>query len=195
MTPEKRAAVILAAIAGSEGIWVVFTAFHARSRFVQYLGFASPSPVSAWVAAAIVVAAFVGASVRLPSVRENLFRLTGLKLLGLAVAVAAGLLEEVMFRKWIMDAVQHRGGSAALQVAASAAAFGLAHGVWGAMGRSIRAALGATIATGILGGALAIVYLVAARNLAPCVVAHFAINALIEPGLVLAATRGEMNRR
>jgi hypothetical protein len=43
-------------------------------------------------------------------------------------------------------------------------------------------------------GALAIVYLVAGRNVAPCVAAHFLINAFIEPGLVLAAVRGEMGR-
>jgi membrane protease YdiL (CAAX protease family) len=64
--------------------------------------------------------------------------------------------------------------------------------VWGLFGRSVRAARGATIATGALGAALAIVYLVAGRSLAPCIVTHFVINALIEPGLVLAACRGEM---
>ena len=31
------------------------------------------------------------------------------------------------------------------------------------------------------------------RSLAPCIVAHFLINAFIEPGLVLAAARGEMS--
>jgi uncharacterized protein len=58
----------------------------------------------------------------------------------------------------------------------------------------MRAAIGATIATGVLGAAPALVYLAADRNLAPCIAAHFLINALIEPGLVLAAIRGEMAR-
>lgn len=60
------------------------------------------------------------------------------------------------------------------------------------MGKSLRAAVGATIVTGILGAFLAVVYLLSGRNVAPCVIAHFAINALIEPGLVLAVVRGEM---
>jgi membrane protease YdiL (CAAX protease family) len=49
------------------------------------------------------------------------------------------------------------------------------------------------VATGMLGVALAIVFVVGGRSLAPCIAAHFLINALIEPGLVLAATRGEMS--
>jgi len=67
-------------------------------------------------------------------------------------------------------------------------------GTWrvGLMGKSIRAAVVAAIATGFLGAMLAVVFLLSGRRLAPCVVAHFAINLFAEPGLVLAATRGEM---
>ena len=92
-----------------------------------------------------------------------------------------------------MDAVFGRGIGPVAQVALSGLAFGVAHGIWGLMGRGTRAAFGATVATGVLGTALALVYLVAGRSLAPCIVAHFVINLLIEPGLVLAALSGEMN--
>jgi hypothetical protein len=44
----------------------------------------------------------------------------------------------------------------------------------------------------MLGAALAVVYLASGRNVAPCIAAHLLINALVEPGLVLAAVRGEM---
>ena len=50
----------------------------------------------------------------------------------------------------------------------------------------------ATVATSVLGMMLGVVFLLAGRSLAPCIVSHFIINLLIEPGLVLAATRGEM---
>ena len=60
------------------------------------------------------------------------------------------------------------------------------------MDRSVRAAIGATVATGLLGAALAVMYLAGGRNLVPCIAAHFLINALAEPGVVLAAMRGEM---
>jgi hypothetical protein len=194
---ERKAALILAAIALSEGMAVLWLLLGNGWRFIAYLGFAPGRAGTAlgWVAALLVTIGFVRISLRMPSVRANLWRPSGLKLLALAVAIAAGILEEAVFRKTIMDAAMRHGFIAATQVALSALAFGLAHGIWGLFGRSVRAAIGATVATGILGAALAIVYLIAGRSLAPCIAAHFAINLAIEPGLVLAATRGEMNAR
>jgi hypothetical protein len=94
-----------------------------------------------------------------------------------------------------MDWIADQSHGAAAQVLVSGLAFGAAHGVWGLFGRSVRAAAGAAVATGVLGAGLAIVYIASGRSLAPCVAAHFLINALVEPGLVLAAARGEMTRR
>jgi membrane protease YdiL (CAAX protease family) len=142
----------------------------------------------------LVVIGFVYFSRRLPSVRANLFRPSWLKLLALLVAVASGFCEEMIFRKWLMDLLQHRGYGPGLQLAGSTLAFGFAHAVWGLMRGSLRAALGAMVATGGLGLALALVYLASHRVVLPCIVAHFVINLFIEPGLVLAAVRGEMSR-
>jgi uncharacterized protein len=194
---ERRSAWILAAIAALEGGWVVMNLCVSGGRFVHYLGFAPGKlgSVSGWIAAAVVTVVFVKFAMRLPSVRENLVRPSFLKLLGLAVAISAGILEEVMFRRWPMNYLQERGWGVVVQIASSGLLFGLLHGVWGLMGRSIRAAIGATLATGFLGVMLAIVFVLGGRSLAPCIVAHFLINALIEPGLVLAATRGEMAGR
>jgi hypothetical protein len=47
------------------------------------------------------------------------------------------------------------------------------------------------VATGGLGGLLGGVFVLGGRVLAPCVVAHALINVFAEPGLVLAALRGE----
>ncbi|HWW87976.1 MAG TPA: CPBP family glutamic-type intramembrane protease [Vicinamibacterales bacterium] len=82
-----------------------------------------------------------------------------------------------------------------VQVLASALAFGIMNGIWGLFRRSLRAAIGATLATGVLGGALAIVFVASRRVLAPCIVSHFLINAFAEPGLVLPPVRGEMSQR
>lgn len=198
MTNERKSAIILALIAAIEGGWVLWELRINGLRFFHYLGFTPQVGGSAlgWSLALIVAALYVALAARLPSVRENLFRISGLKLLGLAVAISAGILEEVVFRRWIMNYLQDRHGSGVLlQIVASGLLFGAAHGIWGLMGKSLRAAIGATIATGLLGIALAIVFVASGRNLAPCIFAHFLINAFAEPGLVLAATRGEMQRR
>jgi hypothetical protein len=80
----------------------------------------------------------------------------------------------------------------AVQIALSALAFGAVHSIWGLLKGSLRAALAAMAATGVLGLALAIVFASDGRNVWPCVIAHFIVTATIEPGLVLAALRGEM---
>jgi hypothetical protein len=115
-------------------------------------------------------------------------------MLAIAVAIGAGILEEVVFRRWTMNWLMALHHGVAIQVLGSAFLFGIAHGVWGLFGKSLPAAAGATIATGLLGAMLAIVFLLAGRSLAPCVATHFFINLLIEPGLLLAAVRGEMKR-
>jgi CAAX protease family protein len=197
LSNERKAGLILGVIALGEGAAVVWLLLRDGWRFVAYLGFAPARAGTAlgWVGAVLVAVAFVRVSLGMPSVRANLWRPSGLKLLAIAVAVAAGILEEAVFRKTIMDSAMHHGLGPLTQVVLSALAFGLAHGVWGLFGRSLRAAIGATVATAILGGALAVVYIIAGRSLAPCIAAHFVINLAIEPGLVLGATRGELSAR
>jgi hypothetical protein len=124
-----------------------------------------------------------------------MIRPSPLKLLAILMAVAAGILEEAFFRRMLMNHLQTEGFSATVQIILSGVAFGVAHGIWGLFGRNVTAAIGATLATGALGTALGIVYIASDRSLAACVVAHTVIDFFIEPGLVLAAIRGEMRRQ
>jgi membrane protease YdiL (CAAX protease family) len=193
---ERKSAAILFAIAAIEGAWCAANVWSHPAKFMRYAGFGgAQAGVLGWALALAVALLFIASAVRLPSVRANLFSFSRLKLLGLAVAIAAGFCEEAIFRKLLMDGLQHAGYRVAMQITVSGAAFGVAHGVWGAFRGSVAAATGATVATGLLGAALAIVYVASHRVLAPCVISHFLINALAEPGLVLAAVRGEMSRR
>jgi len=78
-----------------------------------------------------------------------------------------------------------------LQIIASALCFGAAHLMWGL--RNIAAGVNAVLATALLGLALAVVYWLSGRSLAPCVAAHFVISALIEPGLLIAANGNKLS--
>jgi membrane protease YdiL (CAAX protease family) len=196
MTDRRKSAIILGSIAVIECGWVALNWQLNGWRFVRHLGFAPglDGTWAGWLAALLVAVLFVGFSLRLPSVLENLFRPSWLKLLAVAVAIGAGILEEVIFRKWTMNWLLVQGYGAVLQVLGTGLLFGAAHAIWGLMGGSVRAAAGAMLATSSLGAMLGIVFLLSDRNVAPCIAAHFLINLLVEPGLVLAATRGEMAR-
>src|SRR5690242_13451515 len=112
-TTERKAAFILAGIAISESVAVTFMASANPRGFLRYCGFAPgrSGTVAGWLAAGVVIAVFVSASVRLPSVRANLWRPSMLKLLAIAVAISASVLEEVVFRKLLMDGLMHRGAN------------------------------------------------------------------------------------
>lgn len=191
---ERKAGFILLFIALTEGTWVLFNFNRNPAAFLRYAGFPlSRTGLRGWALAISIAVIFTAYSAKLPSVRANLFRPSLLKFLAFLVALAAGLCEECVFRKFLMDSLMQRGLGPVVQIMASAAAFGLVHAIWGLMRGSIFAAFRATLATGSLGLALAVLYLVSNRVVATCVVAHFIINLLAEPGLVLAALKGEMS--
>ncbi len=163
--------------------------------FLKDLGFSSGprgTPAS-WLAAMIVALLCIRFCVKhIPPVAQHLLRLSPLKVMSVVVAVVAATIEEAFFRRWVMDAVLRAGGTGWIQVLASALAFGVPHGYIGLIRRSFPIALGAVIATTIIGAALAVVYLLGERSLAPCITGHFLIDAAILPGLMLAGASGQM---
>jgi hypothetical protein len=190
---ERKATWVILSVIVFEGVWVAWTFVAAPERFVRYLGFV-PGAMGdglGWLAGCVLTALFVASIRMFPAVRENMFKPSMLKGLSVVAALAAAILEEVIFRRWIMDYLDRSGFGALFQVAASGIAFGVAHAIWAVFGRS-GTALHAIVATTILGAGLAVVYLASGRSLAPCVAAHFVMTALMEPGMVLAAMLGQM---
>lgn len=193
MTAETKAALILAGFAVVEGAIVLQGFLNGPERFLAYMGFAAGrhgAPLG-WLLSLAVTTDFVAFSYRLPSARQNLIRPSWLKLLALPMALFAGILEEWVFRAMLMNHMAGQGSGVAMQILLSGLLFGLAHGIWGIFGKSLRGTIGPILATGVLGSALAVVYVASGRLLMPAIAAHFLIDALIEPGLVLAACRGE----
>jgi membrane protease YdiL (CAAX protease family) len=193
MTPILLTGCILGGVASTMAVPIGFKLAGTPPSFLRDLGFrAGPrGNAAAWLLALVVTAGYAAFTIRgVPAVAANAAAFSGLKLIALFAAIAAGVVEEAFFRRWLMDAIRGAGGATWIQVVASALAFGLAHATWGLMSGSLHAAEGAAIATTVLGAALAIVYLAGGRSLAPCIVAHFLIDAVIEPGLVLGFVTG-----
>jgi membrane protease YdiL (CAAX protease family) len=118
----------------------------------------------------------------------------GLRFVALAESFVTGVFEEIFFRRFVMDWALQQGAGAGAQIALSGIVFGLAHGFWGFFTGNFRAGVGASLATGVMGAALGVVYIVGARSLLPCMAAHIAINLCLEPWLILAAATGSWGR-
>ncbi len=161
----------------------------------QNLGFERNSIASplAWILATITAIAYVLYTMKaIPLVLAKQKEISLFKFLGILTAVVGGIVEEVFFRRWIMDMLMSGGFNPILQVIISGIAFGLAHTSWMLLAkRDFKVTLPAIISTSILGIFLAIIYLAGGRNLGPCIFAHVLINIVIEPWLMLSAVSGK----
>jgi membrane protease YdiL (CAAX protease family) len=184
-----RVVVIMSAIIAVQGAPLLIFALQSGGlAFLgRLLGFGAPSisPL-AWALGLAIAAIYAGLSMRsLPYIREHALDLNALKVLAIVFAFVTGTFEEFFFRKWIMDWLSRREASIAIQIVASGVAFGAVHAVWGLVGGSLRAAWTSMVFTTALGLALAGVYLLAGRQLAPAAWSHILVNLAIEPWLLL----------
>jgi membrane protease YdiL (CAAX protease family) len=189
MNNARRAAIIMTVIALVEGAPMASFALRPGGLALvgRWLGIgARPITPLAWGAAVAIALAYAAASMAsLPAIREKLFTLNRLKLLGIGFALITGLFEEWFFRKWLMDIGASHGLSAILQVIGSGVIFGLAHAIWGLFGGNLRAFFTSMAFTTAMGLALAWLYVFAGRQVAPAVWSHSLINLIIEPWLLL----------
>jgi hypothetical protein len=178
-----RSGLILVGISVFEGAFiVVYPGVWVSRAFLH----AADVNAAAWLlCAAITIGFVIYSALTLPLLPQLLTRISPFKLLAPIIAVPSGILEEVFFRSNLMDALSARHQSIAVQIIASSLAFGAAHAAWGIRGgwRAVWAAMQSTM---LLGLGLGAVYLVAGRIVFPCVVAHFAINLVLEPWLLYA---------
>jgi membrane protease YdiL (CAAX protease family) len=174
------------------GSFVLFSYFSNPMGFLSYLGFVNGNSGTAisWILALLIVVVYCTSAAKISDVKRYMFKIDRLKFVSIVAAVFAGIMEEIIYRKWIMDYLHSHDYSVVLQVILSGLAFGIVHLMWGV--KNIKAGVNAMISTSLLGSGLAIVYLVSERSLAPCIVAHFFITALIEPGLLIAAKNDKL---
>lgn len=189
----RTTAILMTVMTVFMGYFVYIIAFEGGDPLGR-LGFRNDvtNPVMSWSLALAIPLAYVAFCRRIPAVREWMIRPHWLKLLAVAMAFVAAILEELLFRelgfRWLASA----GAGPALQIIGTGLAFGLAHAVWGLLKGRIEMATGAVLTTSALGLALSFLYWLSGYNLAPCIVAHFLVTMFIEPGLLLAAFSGQL---
>lgn len=196
MSTERRAWIILGSILMLELVPFSFILGRSPRGIADRLYGFDQWHWPAWGGGLAISVAYVAYAARsFPLIRQNLLTVNAIKLAAVLMAIVTGTVEEIYFRKFLMDWAAHRGIADFVQVGISALLFGAAHGVWGLFAKEWQMALGAALATGILGALLAVVYLAAGRHVAPCVWTHMLINLAIEPWLIVsAASLGSRSR-
>lgn len=192
---DKKSAIVLINISFTITIWLLFKYFTGPRQFItHYLGIESfkLNNFTDWLLTlGIAVSYIIYTIIFIPFVRKRLFIFSQLKLLGIWVALTSSTVEELFFRKRLMDWLSHLNASVLVQVLVSAIIFGLAHSAWGLLRGEVKVIIPIVLSTTILGGALAILYLFTDRNVLAPMIAHILINLLIEPWLILAAVSGQ----
>ena len=194
MTDRRKTALILGMTSLFMFSPLAMSLFWRPISLFQNLGFTRDSlaPPLAWILAIITASLYVlNTMMVVPLVFTKQKEISLFKLLGILAALVGGIVEEVFFRRWLMDMLMSRGLSPVLQVIISGFAFGLAHTIWILAKGDFKFTLPAILSTSVLGILLAIIYLVGERNLGPCIFAHVSINMVIEPWLMLSSVSGK----
>jgi membrane protease YdiL (CAAX protease family) len=169
-----------------------------KNPIFQNLGFSRDTlaPFYSWILSLILSVSYILYTFRkIPFVLKMQREISFLKFVGILSAFASGLLEEVIFRRWLMNITMSLGYGAVVQIVISGIIFGLAHSIWFLFKREIRFAISAVLSTSTLGVGLAMIYVISGRNIGPCIVAHVLINLVIEPWLMLSSVSSEWKNK
>ncbi|HEU0028289.1 MAG TPA: CPBP family intramembrane glutamic endopeptidase [Ktedonobacterales bacterium] len=188
--PETRLATFLiGAIVGElAALGALIGLLRRRGTGLRALGLGKPATWRGLALGLAVAIVYAGLTAALnPTVGPNLLKLTFLKGLAIVAALVAGLVEETIFRGYVMTSLQQMGRGRVAQVLVSGAAFAIAHFYGFVSPTAILTTFGFTF---LLGAALAITYLVSRRSLTPVIVSHTLIDIVIEPWLLLGFFTG-----
>jgi CAAX protease family protein len=188
--PETRLATFLiGAIVGELAALGALTGLlRRRGMRLRALGLGKPATWRGLALGLAVAVVYAGLTAALnPTVGPSLLKLTLLKGLAIVAALVAGLVEETIFRGYVMTSLQQMGQGRAAQVLVSGMTFAIAHFYGFVSPAALLTTFGLTF---LLGAALAITYLVSNRSLIPVMVSHALIDIIIEPWLLLSFFTG-----
>ena len=188
---NRRAFMLLAAISVFMTVFIVIWSCRDIAGFADYVGINETmlDIPAAWIVALCTAAGYVAyTACMVPLVRSNIFVFRGfIKWVGIYAALSGGLVEELVFRRMLMDWLYLGECGIAMQILVSGVVFGLVHLSWTLFGGSWRVGVASFLSTTVLGLLLAVVYIIADRNVLPAVMAHIIINIFVEPWLIMNA--------
>jgi membrane protease YdiL (CAAX protease family) len=183
--PTSRVATFLIGTTVGElaAFGVLVWLLHRRGSSLRDLGWRQPTrwgAIALGIGIAIVYGAFTALN---PHVGAHLLEFSWLKLLAIGAAVVAGMVEETIFRGYVMTTLGRMGYGLVVQVMLSGLFFALVHFYAFAAPLNVLLVQGLTF---VLGVALAITYVTGKRSLTPVITSHALIDVIIEPWILLS---------
>jgi membrane protease YdiL (CAAX protease family) len=145
-------------------------------RSLADLGWRRPTTTAALLVAVVAGIAYGAYTLMHPDIGRHAAEMSVLKLWGVIVGVAAAVVEEMVFRGFVLTELERIRVPVWGQVLTSGVTFGLIHIGFSAWGMAL---------TFLLGMVLALLYHQGRRSLTAPIVSHALINAIIEPWLLL----------
>ena len=158
-------------------LWGVNAYYKRKGITIGRLGWSMPENTMVIIVLSLAVAAlYTWCTAQIPEVRRNITEISFLKLWGLLVGIPAALIEETVFRGYMMARLQQAKIAPIFQVLLASVTFALLHLGFGLMG---------VVYTFGVGLALGGLYIMGKRSLLGPILCHCIINAAIEPWLLL----------
>lgn len=190
---RRRTTLLAGGVIGSFVIALSLWILPNPVRFVESMAQVSAVPTLGWALAIVVAIAYSAYTVwAVPTARTIAIEWSWFRLLAIPLALLSGVLEEMFFRRVVMDALASNEVPLLVQILLSAALFAVVHGVWVLFAKSWRIATPVLCSTFALGVLLSLVYVASDRVIIPAILTHVAINLIIEPGLLHSATQMAM---
>jgi CAAX protease family protein len=183
--PESRVATFLAGSTIGELVAFAVLAWllHRRGSRLRDLGWGQPTRWGA-LALGVGIALVYSAITELnPRIGPHLLEFSWLKLLAIGAAVVAGMVEETIFRGYVITTLGRMGYGLVAQILLSGLFFALVHVYAFAAPLALLVVQGLTF---LLGIALAMTYVIGKRSLTPVIISHALIDVIIEPWLLLS---------
>lgn len=192
---RRRTAWLAAGVIVTFAVALAIWAGRDPGAFAAELGIGADIPARGWIVAGMVAVTYAAYTVwAVPQVRPIITEISWFRALAVPLAVGSGLIEEMFFRHTLMTWFADAGLGTVLQIVLSALLFAAVHTIWVVVGRSWSAVLPILLSTFALGVLMSLVYLASDRVVLPAVIAHAAINLVIEPGLLLNSARQAVAR-
>ena len=184
-TPAGRVATFLGGAMAGElvALVVLLRRLQGYDMTSQELGWGRVTSRGALALGVLVAMLYSGFTALNPRIGPHLLDISALKLLAIVAALAAGVVEETIFRGYVMTALARMGYGRAIQVLVSGASFAFAHLYGFTNPVALLVTQGLTF---VLGAALAATYLVGKRSLTPVIIAHALVDLIVEPWLLLS---------